>query len=133
MVGLSHASKEVQQAFTAVPRKIRWKNDQRKRPKRKNTVRTATASLGNQDAPAASEMGPPSQPGEVTNTASNGYPVNADEVDEVIDHIDDQALVKAPNAFVVPWIAPINSQTRMLMSHCELYIFASFEEHLTDS
>lgn len=77
-------------------------------------------------------MGSPSQPGEVTNTGSNGYSVDADEVDEVVDHIDDQTLAKAPNAFVVPWIAPFNSQTRMLMSHCELCIYASFGEHLTD-
>lgn len=121
-----------QQAFTALPCKIRWKNDQRKRAKRKTAVRTATASPWNQHVPAASGVASPSLRGEDTNTESNGHLIDADEVDEVVDPTDTKALVKAPSAFVVPWIAPINSQTRMLMSHCEFYISAPFGEYPSD-
>lgn len=135
MVDPSPESTEAQeQPSTAVPRKIRWKSDQRKRVKRKAAVSTASPSSEIQDAsPPASGTGSPSHLEKVSNTVSNGHLADADEVDDVVDCTHEMALVRTPNAFVVPWIAPINSQTRMLMSHCEFYPAAPFGEHSADS
>lgn len=112
-----------QHALTVVPRKIRWKNDQRKRVKRRTPVHTANASPGNDEAPfPALCIGSAGQMGELASTVSNERLEDADGVDDVVDRTYDKGLVRTPDAFVIPWIAPINAQSRMLMSHCEPYL-----------
>lgn len=116
------------QALATVPRKIRWKDDQRKRAKRRTPVRTTNSSAENQVTPStAFGTDSPSQLRPSTDVDSTEEITDADEVDAVVDPTYQKGLVRTPDAFVVPWLAPIDSRTRMFMSHCELFFSSSPE------
>ncbi|KAJ5967562.1 hypothetical protein N7501_003810 [Penicillium viridicatum] len=95
---------------TLIPRKIRWKNDQVARTTRKNVKCVAASSSTSQ----------------VTNIPTRGHrdAIRAcaetlghpDVVEGYVDRPSDKALIPMATS-IHRWVAPLNSQTRMLMSH----------------
>ncbi|KAJ5174067.1 uncharacterized protein N7500_001998 [Penicillium coprophilum] len=96
------------------PRKIRWKNDQLARNRRKKEKCAAT-SLNSIQAtnfltPSNRDTGPAcAEPLELRQN-------HPDVIDGYVDRLFDEALIHVPGS-IHRWLAPLNSQTRMLMSH----------------
>jgi hypothetical protein len=117
------------QAAAAVPRNIRWKINQLGNLKRKSAKRRARAREADTETRATqSDNDPAIQAGTTSSSALDGaqivlgYPREALNPDEAIDQSEDLALALAPvptsPGSIQPWIAPLSSQARMLMSHC---------------
>lgn len=104
------------ESSTASPRQIRWKNDPPGRRKRKAAKRTS-AVITEQDE--SCQPAPDNQTKIVTSTISNGRRKDTVEVDEYVYPGSEKSLCKTSSGPLTPWIDPMDSQTRMLMSHCK--------------
>lgn len=114
------------QAENAAPLKIRWKNDPPMRARRKTARRLGKASSvnpgsfnGTSDAAALTHEG--------TLAGRKEGLKGRDATNERLDCPFEGTLVKA-SAGPLAWIAPLNPQARMLMSHCSppFHSFGSF-------
>ena len=97
---------------TPVPRKIRWKSDQPVRATRKKVKHVRSSSSTRQ----------------LTNipTQRNGDTIPActetfDRLDDNVDRLSAEAVIPLTGS-IHQWLAPLNPQTRMLMSHCKLFL-----------
>ncbi|KAJ5456916.1 hypothetical protein N7530_012190 [Penicillium desertorum] len=98
---------------TPVPRKIRWKNDQPARTTRKNVKRAGPGPSTRQ----ATKFPTPRNGDTIPCTETFDLQQNdPDDIDEYIDRPYDKRLIPVSGS-VYQWLAPLNSQTRMLMSH----------------
>ncbi|KAJ5375253.1 hypothetical protein N7517_007259 [Penicillium concentricum] len=99
---------------TPAPRKIRWKNDQPVRTRRKNETRAATGSSTSQtkNSPTPSKRDTIPTCAETLDLHQN----DLDVIDGYVDRPSDKRLTSVVGS-IHRWLAPLNSQTRMLMSH----------------
>jgi hypothetical protein len=107
------------QATPPIPRKIRWKNDQPVRTRRKITKRTAKADAADSDTRQAADI-PTSRIGDAIPSEILGLHQGSENINEYFDRPSDQSLIQAAGP-IAPWLAPLSSQTRMLMSHCKIF------------
>ncbi|CAG7934874.1 unnamed protein product [Penicillium nalgiovense] len=98
---------------TPVPRKIRWKNDRPARTTRKNVKR---AGAGPSTRQATSISIPRNGNATVCTETFHLQQKDSDGIDEYVDRLSDNALIPVAGS-IHKWLAPLNPQTRMLMSH----------------
>ncbi|KAJ5308386.1 hypothetical protein N7476_009042 [Penicillium atrosanguineum] len=104
------------QAAASVPCKIRWKNDQPVNTPRKNAKRVAAANAAGSNTRQAINIPTPSNGDAIPACAETLDQNDTDDIDEQINRPSEKASVPAAGT-IHPWLAPLNSQTRMLMSH----------------
>ena len=100
---------------TLLPPKIRWKNDQAARTTRKNVKCVAAGSSTSQ----ATNIPTRRNRDAIRACAETlGHP---DVVEGYVDRPSDKALIPMATS-IHRWVAPLNSQARMLMSHCKFFL-----------
>ncbi|KAJ5049238.1 hypothetical protein NUH16_007755 [Penicillium rubens] len=99
---------------TPVPRRIRWKSDQPARATRKNVKGVGSGSSTRQ----ATSISIPRN-GNAIPVCTETFDLQRNDPDDNNEHIDrpsHKALIPVTGS-IHQWLAPLNSQTRMLMSH----------------